>query len=651
MRIGAALCVVPLLYVVSRATSVTVEVNHRVVHYPWLPAWLVAFVSAAVALWFGQRVMGSRSQRDLRSTESSVLTLVVGPVLLFLCVAWIPGAFGSFAGFDDAQGLAAAQLTFHGFFPWKDLFFIHGVLADIFDDGIGMAVFSNSRWGGYAGSSMFVVPITIVVFYYFTAYFARRNRLLVLGVSLAMVLGLLGAFTDRFGFAPILLVLFDVMLRRRSRLWCAIFMAVLIVEAILTPEIGLLAIGVLGTLVAFEWFSRGPGTALVPAFFRTVWCMVFGFALTVVWLVFLAATGALSGFIDYYRIFGPGHSISGAIPTQWSLEHDLAVTIELFLPVFLLLLTMWRVVAKLRGRRAWTTRDWTMVAAATWVVLYFGKGLGRADAGHVGEVFTVTVPLLLLWIIETLSLGERFVSSPPDQAPGDPCRCPAFLFTAGAVVAVVAFAPQPILTLTQTADRFQSVVPREPVVQRLGYSLPDAIDITKLKDLRTVFDRYAGPHGAVFDFTNDPGVIYYLLGRVPATRFFHVSMAIPASAQEMLVSDLRRSRPTIVIFNDLTNGLPVWDGVQNMVRHYDVSQYLLDHYVPLVDADGTLVLLRSDLAGRAPLPHLVGTALTANLYFDAPTCAWGDAPNFLRVPGQPVARTRSGSPPASSPTG
>ena len=48
-----------------------------------------------------------------------------------------------------------------------------------------------------------------------------------------------------------------------------------------------------------------------------------------------------------------------------------------------------------------------MVAAGTWVVLYYGKALGRADVGHVGEVFTVTVPLLLLWVIEVLEVGDR----------------------------------------------------------------------------------------------------------------------------------------------------------------------------------------------------------------------------------------------------
>jgi hypothetical protein len=636
VRSGAALCVVPLLFVVSHSTTVTVQSDRRIVHYPWLPLWLVVIVTVGVAIWFAARVLPGRSKRAPGSTENAILLFVVGPMLVFLCVASLPGAFGLFDGFDDSQALAVVQLTFHGFFPWKDLFFIHGVLSDVFDYGVGMAVFSNSRWGAYAGSSMLVSSTTIVIFYYFTAYFSRRNRLLVLGVSLALVLGLFSGLADRFEFAPLLLILFDRVLRRRTKVWCGTFMAALVVESILTPETGLLAVGILATIVVFEWCNRTPETALKDGFFRTIWCVVFGLALSAVWVCFLATTGALSGFIDYYRLFGPGHSISGAIPTQWSLLHNPAVTVEFFLPVVLVVMTFWRAVAKLRGRRTWSTRDWTMIAAATWVLLYYGKGLGRADSGHVGETFTVTIPLLLLWVIELLGICDPFVGRAlkTQRARG---WVPRHLVTAVAIVAVVVAAPQWILTLNKTAVHVRAVVPTEPTVPRLGYALPSAINTTMLTDLTAVLDQYAGTKGPVFDFSNDPGVLYYLLGRTPGTRYFTVSMAIPLFAQQMLVSELEKSKPKVVVFNDVTNGLPQWDGIVNMVRHYFVSQYILDHYTPLVDVDGQLIMLRSDLvAGAAPLPNVSGTSLTSDLYFDAPTCDWGDAPNFLSVPGEPV---------------
>ena len=305
------------------------------------------------------------------------------------------------------------------------------------------------------------------------------------------MLGLLNGFADRFVFAPILLVLFDVMLRNRNKVWCGLFMAALVVESILTPETGLLAAGLLVTLIAFEWFSHASGTAPVAGYFRTVWCFIFGLGFTAVWLCFLLITGAFSGFVDYYKIFGPGHSISGAIPTQWSLLHNPAVTVKFFLPVLLIVVTFWRAVAKLRGRQTWSTREWTMIAAATWVVLYFGKALGRADAGHVGESFTVTVPLLILWAVELLGACDSVVRH-WFQARIVRISVPRHLVTAVAVVAVVGVAPQSIVSLDQTAVRVRSVVPNEPIVQRLGYSLPGAINTTMLDDLKTVLNRYAG---------------------------------------------------------------------------------------------------------------------------------------------------------------
>src|SRR5207302_144912 len=93
----------------------------------------------------------------------------------------------------------------------------------------------------------------------------------------------------------------------------------------------------------------------------------------------------------------------------------------------------------------------------------------------------------------------------------------------------------------------------------------------------------------VFDFSNDPGLYYYLLGRGPRTKYYHVSMAIPEAAQDDLIAELRSNRPKLVVFTDDRYGLPGWDGIPNMVRHYDVSQYILDNYRPLVSIRGQVL--------------------------------------------------------------
>lgn len=56
-------------------------------------------------------------------------------------------------------------------------------------------------------------------------------------------------------------------------------------------------------------------------------------------------------------------------------------------------------------------------------------------------------------------------------------------------------------------------------------------------------DTYTGPDGTAFDFSNDPGHVCYLSGRDPATRFYHLSMAIPADTQRILIDELRVTTP------------------------------------------------------------------------------------------------------------
>jgi len=57
----------------------------------------------------------------------------------------------------------------------------------------------------------------------------------------------------------------------------------------------------------------------------TRWCVAPGLPRTAVWAAFLATFGgALSGFIDYYLVQGPGHQLEAAFPTSMDLTefHD-----------------------------------------------------------------------------------------------------------------------------------------------------------------------------------------------------------------------------------------------------------------------------------------------------------------------------------------
>ena len=664
---AAAMVVLPLLYLVSRGTSVVVETGHQVKRYPWLPLWLLVPVLGAVVWWYARRLARAASTEDVIGAEGSVLTYVVGPALLFVLIASLSGPLDvTFFGFDDAHTFTTAHLTFaHGLFPWRDLFFIHGVYPDILAGQLGMSVFDASRWGSTAGVTMFLIPSLWLSLYVFAAYFGRRNRLLAAGLVAVTALWLTGerlagaglalgrdvqAYSSgsyRFAFVPLVLVLFDQTLRRRSPAWCAALMAALVAQAILVPETAIMAGAMLLTLMVFEWAGRAPGARWAPSLARTWWCAGFGVLFVSAWVVFLAATGALAGFVDYFRIFWVGHALQDAFPATF-IGSELGPTVELVVPVVLIAVTIWRLALMLGSRRPWATRDWVLMSTAIFVTAFYQKVLTRPDEVHVAEVFTVSLPLVLLWaviLVEWMDAAVHRGAGRRRRSEGTPrttsgrdrirsavlaIRHPATLVI---VVALVALAPGAVGTVTSVAGRYHVTVPSEPSLRRLGYAVPGVIDTTMVHDLDAVLRRYAGTSAPVFDFNDEPGLLYYLLNRMPGTRFYNVSQADSGSSQRQLVADLAHSRPPLVVFYGEGIGLPSWDGIEATVRHYIVSDYLLSRYRPLVDVDGQFVMIRSDLAPSAPpLPAVAGTATTQELYLANPECDWGFAPDFLARP-------------------
>ena len=259
------------------------------------------------------------------------------------------------------------------------------------------------------GLGALVFPLAAVIMYGFVAYFSRGNPLFPLLFAAGSVLGAFPTVVDRFWPLPILLILLDRALRQGTWAWCLALVGALVIESILTPEIGLMAIGVLATVVLYD-LAHGHGWQLHRAqFTRTARCAVAGLVFTSVWVVFLAAEGALGGFIQYFVIFGPGFPLTGATPLG-PIDSP-RLLLYLTLPVVLIVFTAWMATAKVRERRPWTSTEWVMVAGALWALLYYRKGITRSGLGHLTEVFQVVLPILLLWGISLLTTADSGLRS------------------------------------------------------------------------------------------------------------------------------------------------------------------------------------------------------------------------------------------------
>lgn len=662
-----ALCVIPLVYAVSRATNLTVASEHRTIAYPWFPWWF-ALPSSLLAL--ALVVRAHRRGMEDRLLEQRVVFAVAGTVLVFLLVSSLPGALGGFGAFDDSQYLAGAQLTFgHGLLPWKDVYLLHGPFEDDFQGELGFAIFSHTRWGAVAGIVMFVTPAGLSIFYLFSLYFARGRRLLAL---LCVFVILAGEFTiiARFSYLPLLLMLLDAALRSQRRRVAMGLGALVVLECILTPEAALMAICVLITLVAFDFSRRAPGTAWRQAFPTTCSTVLGGIAAGIPFLVYLVATGSLVGFLDYYRIFGSNHALWGALPFQWSVRHDLSTTIFFALPVIVWLGIVALVSLRARARHGLTIRQWCLLCAGLFVVIYFQKGLDRLDPGHVGEVFDVSTPAVLLAGIElasalddlgTLLLGG--VRRAAERAATSGARALraigglSWRQPASALAAVGLFVGLPSITAAVRATpshlHASSPVPGPSGNSALlGYTLPGSVNLGEIDTLGQIINAYGGT-GPVFDFTNEPGITYFLLNREPGASSYHIESAQTPLAQQQVISELGVSRPRLVIFTDYDFGLPLVDYVVGPLRNYLVARYLLTHYRPFADIDGQLVMIRSDLfASTKPvtslhLPRVVGASRL--LYFQTYNCAIGDIGNFLSAPTLTGATSVTLRPQATAP--
>ncbi len=443
-----------------------------------------------------------------------------------------------------------------------------------------MWVLSATRWGSNSGLTLFVAPLTIVVLYAFIVYFARKNTFLVVAGTLGLVLGLLPGWSGtRYVLMPLVFIFFDRVLRRASWGRCLLLMAGVVLVSIVTPEATLLMLGILATLIASELIHRPRGEPLLRSFPRTLRCAATGAGLVVVWVVFLGITHTLSGFVAYYQTTIAGHELWGAYGPLWSLTGDPWATIEFALPVALFLATVLKVVVKLMQRSPWRPIEWVLVASSTPSCSY-QVVLDRMDAGHVNEVFQTLIPFVVLWALEILRFADRFVVQAASRFAGRWSLTRVGFtvpVTVLSIVAIALWSPSAISSWRNAPSAFHVVVPvPAPTSLPLGYTEPGAVDLDQITDLGKVLDRYAGKNAPVFDFVNEMGITYFLLNRVPGARFYHVESAQTAQAQNLEVSDLRHSRPPVVIFFDTTFGLPEYDGILSMERNYIVSEYILD---------------------------------------------------------------------------
>jgi hypothetical protein len=594
--------------------------------WEWIPLWLALLVAICTTTLIIRGM--SRRLVPVRLLERQVVAYGVGAALVFVLTSALPGPAGTVEGFDDMMGVAGAEQIHDGAFPWRDLLMVHGIFEDALRSMVGFELFGHTVWGARAAYTALWIPLGWVGVYVLGNWVARSRGLAPIALLLTTVaLSTVVEIPPRWVLAAPVFLLMGIALRRPERRWTSILTTALFAEAVLVPEALLQVLAVALVLVLVDLRGRGPGPWWrAPNRFLTF--VLTGLACSVLFAGYLALHSALDDFYGYYRIFGPGHVASGFLPIgPYAPRASMLGFVVSSLLVGATLCWAWVTAVR---RKAMTSSEWLILTSAILAALYGEKALGRFDSVHINQSVAVTMPLVVVWVGWLLPRLDSYARVRLLRIGSLPRVVASSLASVLLSVLVVVVTPSTATSVWRApAHNVAAAGPAE--ISRLGFAEPEAFDVGWVSDLRSIIDALAGPDAKVFDFSNSPGVFYYLLRERSPTSYYHVSMAIPEAAQRGLIKQLERTRPEIVAFDATRFGLSAWDSVVNPVRHFLVSQYVLDGWKPVVKADGVLLMLRNDLVRTSGirLPQLGESALTTHLHSAVPTCDWGNVPGFL----------------------
>ena len=614
-------CVTVLgLWAVARGTIV-VSSGGTVHHYEWLPLPVALALTSAIAVGIAAAlVRGNDRPGRAHTVERRCLILVALPVAGLLSFGQLLPAGRSFDVFENGLQASSVRFLQQGLVPWRDFIVDHGLLEDTFKPLVGATAIQNTAWGMYSGVSLLITPLTLMGWTYI-AYRATSGYALPLLAAVSYSLFAPWASTvDRFIPWAFVLILTWVVIQRRSTRGGVALGVATVVFAVVTPEAAYCAlatgVGLLASDLYYGELSRG---RLIDGLKVTL-CWLAGCAVAgAVLLGVFVASGSLSAFVTYYVGALAGHDLTGGIPALTIVGPYLVAAM---LPAAGVLAAVAILAVKLRRRVVLRAKDFALLASAVLAVLYYQKFTGRADVSHLAQSLGMSIPLLILLADQAFRLAER-IRSAGLRARRFHVMAAIPLVPALAIGGAIFGGHNTLPTsLTSVASHVREVTGLPPGAD-LGWYAAEPMQ----HQLGTFLAAYMRPGDSLYDFTNEPGLFYFLLHYRPASNYFIVGgSAFKQDVQRQIVSDLEKTRPRIVAFyGDAFGGLPTWDGISNPIRHYDISQWILDHYHPLAAVGDFVFYAR----GSVSEPD------DNSLYFRGFNCNWGLAPEFLSIPHPP----------------
>jgi hypothetical protein len=500
------------------------------------------------------------SQGQARSPvlHASIVYLVI-PLLAFcLTYAVLARATPWIDLFHRGEVLGPASDYLRGKAPYREVFALHGLLVDGQLDAWLMHVFGRDAGVSLIRRDIFSALASPALWYLSIVVFES--------IPLALATMLLGVLTaadnERVLFEIIAVALLIAGVRggvRRSLLFFSGVAAAL--ALFFSLDTGLYSItGALLFLIVAGLMRQEVA----------VWPFVAGVAAGALpFLVYLASRGALLDFIDVSFI-----TIPRIIDATWSIPFPDLRRMRFVAQIRYVLgpvVTSVALIALVERflRKRFDTFDTALLALTAFAIPTLRSAMGRADIQH--QVFSsfLLAPMIVMLVWRAAGIKAAAVL---------------------VVLAAAFWAPDAI------RFRFERMA---TFAQRMKGETRDPIaaDVdARISGLRTAVDHMIGKDDPVFDFSNQPG-LYFFLDRPNPTRFYQVPILSPPDFQLEAILGLEKTKTAVVIRRS-PQGSDAFDGVDNDDRAQAVAAYIDDKYRFAQDVRGVELWMRRPDGGQ-----------------------------------------------------
>ena len=538
------------------------------------------------------------------------LEYVILPIFIYL-LTYSGNIHGNIDLFHEGERLAPLNEMLHGGVPFRDVYVQHGLFQNAYLAWFGGQLFEPTLFG-LRTMERVLNPLGYVALYLLGLQ-VFRGRFLTAFICMLIASGTAFSVSARhslglisFAFAASFLTRPQVTSKGYTFSWKLLLAGLFTSLAFwYSTEIGLYTLGAMGLFLLIYGLQSGIALRKRPLPLISYSCGVMLGFLPVG--IYFLSHGALDDAIwnSYiqcrYQLATWGLAFPSLSKTIALLSTEgwsafiFSVGFRWYLPVCIFLI----VAAYLTYRRlsgTYSANTMKLLLLLLGGVAFFRTALGRSDGGHLtfGATFLWLLCLLPLeggifsmCRVGLLSLRGKIPWHAALKAAWVLIPTVIFCWYVGAVHHPVAGFSAKWQQLRQ--NPFKQRVVSEELARAGAVDIPDD-QVQQIQKVVAYIQENTAPNENIFDFTSQ-GAYYFFANRPGVTRFHQVSYASTPAMQQEVITALEQDKTRLVIFK--TGGwFDAVDGIRVEERHALIAVYLQENYEPVININGTEILLR-----------------------------------------------------------